>query len=272
MNFSFSGINWVAMIVRAISSWSLCLLGEFRKLTERVTTLVDQAFIQGNLTEVSTQMLGPNNLVYVCREGPDAAKKRIDDFMEHWTFPGYHLQHFLALTARATIDLYQGNSFNAYERIAEAWPNIRRTFMLLIPSVKSDIHFIRARAALAASVKTDPLEKKRLLAGAKKDANILHRLKRPYATCWAELVEAGLASIKGDKEHAADLLRKAIESASRCEMKLIKATAQWQLGSILHGAEGAALRKTAEIFMKRQRINEVKAMARVFVPGFSESE
>jgi len=81
-------------------------------------------------------------------------------------------------------------------------------------------------------------------------------------------LRAGVAALRGDLEHAAELCAVAIAGFEAAHMNLYAAAARRRLGQLMGGAEGAELIAAADRWMNAQRIKKPARLTRMLAPGF----
>ena len=92
------------------------------------------------------------SIVRLAADDPDMAERELRQTMSQWSREGYHVQHNDALWAAVQIELYRGNGMAAWGLIDRSWPALRRSLLLRVQFIRTSMHFLRARAALAAAV------------------------------------------------------------------------------------------------------------------------
>jgi hypothetical protein len=90
----------------------------------------------------------------------------------------------------------------------------------------------------------------------------------PWANPLAGLIQAEIASSRGEHPEAIRLLTEAMEGFSSAEMGLFEAATRRRLGQLLGGDEGNRLINEADSWMTNQRIKNPARLTRMLVPGF----
>ena len=141
------------------------------------------------------------SIVRLAADDPDTADRELRQTMSQWSREGYHVQHNDALWAAVQIELYRGDGAAAWGLIDRSWPALRRSLLLRVQFIRTSMHFLRARAALAAAVavrRSRPAEARSLLAVARRAARRLERERMPCPTAYARLIRGALAAVGGD--------------------------------------------------------------------------
>lgn len=152
--------------------------------------------------------------------------------------------------------------------MADDFPHARGAFRQ-VERVHCQARQIRGLAAVLAASQTSPTlrpMRRRLLASAVGDAAWLRRAPPAYAAPWAALVEAGIASVRGERALAEAALVEAIQKLDVVSDRLTAAAARMRLGS-LRGADGVALVESGMAFMREQEVADPVRMAATLVPG-----
>ena len=103
---------------------------------------------------------------------------------------------------------------------------------------------------------------------AEKSARRLDRQQLPWTSALAQLIKAGVASVRGDAGRAERLLADATERFESADMGLFAASARRQLGQLRGGDEGRELIEQADAWMRAQSILNPSRMASCLAPGF----
>jgi hypothetical protein len=130
------------------------------------------------------------------------------------------------------------------------------------------MHFLRARAALAAAVavrRSRPAEARSLLAVAHRAARRLEREQMPCPTAYARLIRGALAGIGGDPSRAVPRLAEAVTCFEVVDMRLCAAAARRRLGEFLGGTRGQEEIDRADRWMSDQKIKNPANLASMIV-------
>jgi eukaryotic-like serine/threonine-protein kinase len=95
----------------------------------------------------------------------------------------------------------------------------------------------------------------------------MEREKTLWGDALARLIYAGIASIKGDKDAAINLLSSAEERFRSADMTLYAAAAHRRRGELTGGDGGRNLIAAADEWMKSQQIKNPERMTRMLAPG-----
>jgi hypothetical protein len=257
----------LVQIARLFGAYSLMHMGRLRELKWRGLALIEEARRRGDLSTVVNLRGATFVDVALADDDPRAARNHIRFCLDNWTQKGFHVQHWKAMVWGAKIHLYTGDGAGAYEcfeRDAEAY---RRSRMAVSQLVRGLTWYYRACAAIASAlVASVEVRRARL-----KEARwILRRLEReamPWTSPLASVVRAAASSAAGDRASATEALRAAAASAEAADMALHAAAARHQLGCLLGGPAGHALRAGAEAAMRAEGVRIPSRVASMLVPG-----
>lgn len=126
--------------------------------------------------------------------------------------------------------------------------------------------FLRGRCAVA-SLEAEPALRPHRLAEIRRIARELENEKMGWSAPFAAILRAGAANAEGERQRAIDELKSAIERALAADMTGYATAARYQLGSLLGGAEGAALVANADAAMQAQGVRVPPRFAATLVPG-----
>jgi hypothetical protein len=243
---------------------ALVYLGELGELGRRLPALLQDAEDRGDLfasIRLRTRLLGMSLLA---ADDPARAGAEVEEAIAQWSHRAFHIPHYNALWARATIALYAGDARGALDLLAAQWGALSRSLILRAQLARVELLSLRARCALAlASGGAKPA----LLDDAARDAARI----RLEATGWgdplAALVEAGLSATRRDRARALALLDEAEAGSARAEMGLCVAVARRRRGELLGGEAGHALTAEADTWMREHGIVNPARMAALYAPG-----
>jgi hypothetical protein len=264
-----TGVAWELDTVHNLAFWATTHMGDLNALRERWPVLVQEAQERGDLYAITTLNTFFMTLLRLADDDPDGARRELAVVMGRWSHRGFHVQHGHAVRAEAHIDLYCGNGLAAWERIRRHWPSYRRSQLLRVQMLRIELLELRGRSALAAAVVARPAcHRWWLLASAAHDARRLEREDEPWARAHAQLLRAGIATLRGDHDRATAGLRAAADQFAGLEMHLHAAAARRRLGEILGGPKGCGLISLADDWMRERTIRDPAHMTSVYVPGF----
>jgi uncharacterized protein HemY len=146
---------------------------------------------------------------------------------------------------------------------------LQSSLLLRIQQVHADVIQHTGRCAVAmAAVSADPGP---LLRVAEKSARRLDRQRLPWTSALAQLIKAGVASVRGDAASAERLLADAAQRFDSADMGVFAASARRQLGQLRGGDEGRELIEQADTSMRVQLIVNPSRMASCLAPGFPKA-
>jgi len=270
--FTAGGGNvWERTTFRFFILWSLYYLGQIGELSRRVMPLHADAVDRGDRYAASGMLLGLANVAFLNAHGPEEARRLVDEATRDWSGERYYLRDYHALLAQTQIDLYDDDGASAHARIVGSWHSLRRSLLLMIPTIQVEAHHLRARAAIARSGRCDPADRDALLSEASGHARKLRGLGSSWARALALPLSAAIAMQRGQPEKAASLLREGVQALERHDMRLLAAAARHRLGVVVGGDEGAGLIAEAARFFGEQEVKEPARMVAMLAPGFEPS-
>lgn len=238
-----SGVVWEVGNVAVQEAWARFYLGELRELTALVDGALEQARHRGNRFDTANFGAGVPSLAWAVVDRVTQGRAEVDHAMDSWSRRGFHLQHYYALIAHASFDLYEG--VDALPRVHAAWPALKESHLLRVPSVAIESHHLRGRAAIVADDHT-------LLA---KSLRALDRFgAHPWASAMAALVRAGMEP---------DRLAEAEQACAKAQMAAFAAAARRQRGVWLRND---AVIEDADRDLTSRGVRAPAAFARMLVP------
>ena len=209
-------------------------------------------------------------MAWVNTEGPEAARARIAEMLQSWTTAGYHLQHYYAMTAEAQLDLYEGDPAAALQRVTDAWRPLKRSFLMVMPSVRLESLHLRARCAAATALGAAASEQGRLQRDALRHARKLEKRRQPWTDGLVSLVRAAVHAQQGRDERAVDTLEEAIAALDQHDLGMYAAVARLRFAALVQGDRGQVEREQAEQHMLEQGVVSPERLLATFAPGFPD--
>jgi hypothetical protein len=251
---------------KVFACWSLNFLGEHRELARRHAALLADAEQRGDKYTSVQLRDGSLAILWLVADDPDGARRNAEEAIASWPRDRYLLQHWHMLYGEGEIELYLGDGAKGYARIKRDERALKKSFLLNVQHMRVQTAFLRGRCAIASldaerSVRTERLVEVRRLA---------HRLKREgmsWSAPFAAILTAGAAQAEKNAPRAMASLRTAVELAEAADMKGYATAVRYQLGLLLGGDEGRALRTTAEEGLTAQGIRNPARFAATLVPG-----
>ncbi len=248
------GNIWELNTVRIFHLLALRQLGRWGQLRAELADHLRDAVRRGDHF-AETTLTRAINVAWLIVDDPARALRELA--AQRWTAPegGYHIQHWYELRARVEIALYQGDAADAIARCAAADVPIRRSLLLRVQTVRTELAWLRGRALLAGAVGASPDD------GARLDevAGLARRLAREgvgFATVWGRLLDAGVAGRRGDRARARVLLGEAARLPAAGELGMCAAAARLALDD----ARG-------EETMRAEGIRQPARILAMMVPG-----
>ena len=223
---------WELVTTQTFLLWALFYLGRFEELDVRARELVDLARDRGNIYAESTHGTFSYPMAILAAGNPSGARDIIQTSLDKWTHESFHVQHSLALMAKTYIDLYEGNAMVCYQRYQEFWPQLKKSNLLFVATVRMFNLHLRARSCLAAyRVKPDDS----LLARAERDAKKIIRARISGCVPHGQHILAGVAAARGESQNAAQLFEQARRGYDKAVMPVFAKAVAIRRNQILHG-------------------------------------
>jgi hypothetical protein len=268
-----TGVAWERNTANAFSLWGLSHQGEIAELSRRWPILRSQAQERGDLYAAMNLSSYLMSVVRLAADDPATARAELRETTAKWSHQGYHVQHNDALWAAVQIELYCGEGISAWDLIRRAWPALRGSLLLRVQFIRTSMHFLRARAALAAAVhlrSSSPTEARSLITAAGRDARRLEREGMPCPAAYARMIRGAVTALQGDQARAVPLLHEAVERFEAVDMRLCSAAVLRRLGELTGGTTGQAQVDRADDWMAHQSILNPSRMAAMILPPLRE--
>jgi hypothetical protein len=264
------GVAWELASARAFSLWSLYYLGRIEEISRRVPVLLKEALDRGDFYDATNLRASHTNVVWLAADQPKEARRHVVESIQQWSPRGFHLQHYFDFHAQGQIDLYCGRWGDALRGVADVWTRFETSLLTRIQGVRIEAWFLRARALLGVAQGASDSRRKELLLAARSDARRIAREGRVSSHGFASMIEAAAASLCGEQERAAQLLRAAIDGFDAEGMQLFSAACRVRLGSLIGGNEGRELEARGLGVISQQGIRAPSRYLQVLAPGYVE--
>lgn len=245
---------------------NLFYLGELGELCELVPYYLAEAQDRGDRYAGTNLRQGLPCVWHLVRDAPEELRAESTEAIRSWSHEGFYSQHYWDLFAQATAHLYEGNGPVAWRCVIEAWTPMVRSMLLRVQIFRIIAWDLRGRAAIAAATQDAGM-----LVEAKKAAAKLEREELDWAGALAAVLRAAIAAREGRREVAVGKLRAAIDVFRARQMALHVSLAEHQLGLILGGDEGAALRASTDAWMKEQGVLQPAKLAGCFLSAVQDT-
>jgi len=265
-----AGAAWEISTVRLFGLQSLAHLGRMRELCAEQPLALREADDRGDLHASVSLRIGYPNLVWLVAGHPDMARLQCKEAMRQWSTKGFHLEHYYALLALTSIDLYEGHASAALERMNAGWVEIERSLLTRVQSVKLMMMLLRARATLAAAAEIEDAhaaKREELLRAVERDVHRIERERAPWTAPPLALLRAGVAASRGEGSRTRAFLEEAVREAEAHKMELLATVARAVLGARAGGDAGRDAVMIAETWMRQQTIQKPARFVAMLAPG-----
>jgi serine/threonine protein kinase len=273
-----TGVAWETSSARVFYVTSLAYMGKLSELSRCVPIYLREARERGDLYLATALCTGESVLAWLVQSDAEGARRSATQACESWSTQGLIVHCFFDLLAQVEIDLYEGQGASAWQRMCARWPALKRSLLLNIQMIAIVMWNLRARAALAAAAELGPghPDHAKLLKSAAKDAKRLAGEKMPWSSYLATLLDAQIATCRGDLARAEPLLGAAAQGLESIDMGLYAAAARFTQGEVqaalarggkgLREYPGAELRRAAIEWMEGEGAKDPLRLVRLCAP------
>ena len=260
------GVIWELATLHHHSVWALALRGLYAEMISYGTRVLAEARERGDVYTPATIGMFVEPLERLLADDAAGSRHALREVARRWTHKGSSLQRIMENMQDTFIDLYSGDGVGAWDRLNEWWPELRASHLLRLEQMRIQMLHLRAACAIQAGVAT---RSSRLLRVAERDARRLERERAPWAQPEAQVIDAGLAMLRGNRVAAIDLLGKAATHCETLGRGQFAYPARRQQGLLMGGHQGDRLVALAESSMTQQRIRNPERWTALHVPGFA---
>ena len=263
-----TGVTWELDTAMSFQIRALLFIGDVREIRSRLPRALKDVREKGDLYAEVNLRSRSSWFVYLADDRPDAALAEVNDAIQRWTQRGFHIQHYWHLTGLVECALYRGDAEAAWEALEAAWPKIEKSLLLRIQLTRTEGFHLRCRGALAAAAAAgiDSPNGQKLLKLLNGNLKKIEKEKISWANPLAELIRAGIATLRGDQGAAVELLVSAAAGFDAADMELYAAVARRRRGQLLSG-QGHRLVAEAEEWIRGHGVVDVARMSGVLAPG-----
>jgi serine/threonine protein kinase len=240
-------------------------LGNLTELARLAPAMVADAQERGDVGFVATHRAFVLPFLQLVQDDAVQASALVQQALTDWGDHESHVVQTLALLGGINASLYAGRPLEAWRAAGGYWQRWKLTSNLLVQSARIEMHFLRARCALAAHAQHRKLW---CLRAAGRQARNLERENMPRCLPMANLIRAALAFRQKQENPAIDLLDRCAAEFEREGMALHVAVARRQMGRLLDNQSGQALVDDADAWMIAQGIKNTRRMTELLAPGF----
>jgi hypothetical protein len=261
-------LRYAADLVQVYHLSALLQLGETLELIRLLPLYLQEAIERGDQYAATRLRTWRSNVGWLILDRPDKARRMADESPIPAIDRSFHLHHFFELLAHCRIDLYLGDAAGAWQRIEERWPELARSHLLHVQSLRIEAYTLRAGCALARALAL-PDERASLLALAARFCKQVERDHAPWGDALGTLLRGSIAAARGERTAACLLLDEASARLDAVDMALLAAVARRRRGELLGGDEGRQLVDAATQWMKHRGVIKPARLTAMYAPGFA---
>jgi len=259
------GTIWERNTLRLFRLFNDRQAGAARALRELYEDTVRDAERRGD-RYVDSSARRAGNRVFLFAGEPERARAELE--RATWVPPDgrFHLQHWFELEAGGDLALYVGRPTPARAALDHHARAFARSLLPRVQMVR--VHHTDVVARLLVAEALEAADPEPLRARARKLARTLARERAPYATVFAHVIRAALATQEGRADDAVAELRAALAVCAVTSQAAHAAACRLRLAHLIGGADGDQLRAEALVWFRAERIPDPDRVADLLTPGF----
>jgi ATP/maltotriose-dependent transcriptional regulator MalT len=231
-------------------------MGDFAKLRAYSGRFLREAEQRGNIY-LRTTINRVSNILWLVDDDPAGARAALETDSWVSSTQGYHLQHWLALNARADIAIYEGSPVDR-ELFSRHLRGLEKSLQRLL-YFRCEAAWMMGRLALSEGGPSKRHVVRRAIAK-------LRSFEAHYAETLATMLRATLAPQDGELEGAARDFREVVAMGEEAHLLYLTAAARRRLGELLGGDEGRALVAAGARWMHEAGIKNPERMTQLVSP------
>ncbi len=259
-----TGVRWETDLAEAYWLGAMVQLGELREVARVTPLLLRDAVERGDAFSQLILRSWRSNQAWLVLGRPDDAQEHAEAAVDP-AQPAPALHFYYGLIARTQVDLYRRRGPDAWRRIDDAWPRLRREHVLRVQLIRVEATALRARAALAAAVGASGRGRAELLKITRGLADELIGEGAGWASGLGHLVR-GLAAAADDPAAALLALAAADDALTAAGMAAWASAARLRRARLEGGATGLARGAAAIDALRDLGVVDPEAYAAMLAP------
>jgi hypothetical protein len=259
-----AGAAWDRRTAQIHHMWTLVCQGRLREFWSRAKGTTERARERGDMqemVEVSSFMA----VALVLAGKPEEARRVLTAALDDWNPGRYLFGDVWAFYGQVRILLHERESERAIALAKETLAQMKRTFLAEHLLARHNVQELLCRSYLCAAVeRDDPRHARR----ARRLSAKLRAAANPVLTGHAAVIDAGLASLAGDRASALCCWAEAAERFEAHDMRgqlaAVRARQAWVLGE---EGEGPAFADHADGYFALEDIEDIEGFCRVVAPA-----
>ncbi len=261
------GLQWEEAVSRAYALHALGFLGDMATLSRELALALDDAIARGDVFAANFCRVGQQAFCHLAADDVDRALAMAEEARASLPAGPYHTTHYHLLASTVQAELYRDRPGNAWEAVLREWPRLEAAQLLRFVLPRTELLYLRARAALALLASPEGRPNAAMLFGqASAAARRIRRTRTRPALAFASAIEAGVARQQGNLDRMKTCLEAAVEGFRATELGLHMHAAKWRLGQLVGGDGGRALRAEAERHLAEQ-VRRPETIVRTLLPA-----
>jgi hypothetical protein len=259
---------WELTSARTFGLWSSFYLGDMLAMRARTLEFIQEAETRGDRYAGTLHRTGLVALMWLASDEPERARQQVLEAESGWSRSTFDFQRYLSAVAHCMIDVYEGAPELAWRRMTELWPSLERSLYLRIQNLRFEALYLRGLAAIGvAAVAAVESNRRRALEDAEACARRIGREGATWAAPLANLLDAGVADVRGERDVAVAGWREAERGARARGMVLFARSAAYRAGVTLGGQEGEASVHEVRAQLATQQIRDPDRLCALLAPG-----
>jgi hypothetical protein len=223
-----SGVDHELGIVHLVVLRSQMMLGRWLEFSQRAQDAIREGMQRGGRAW-SAALRVYTHLAYLLADDPSGANAEIAAAHRDWSHDEVHLQNLVVLGGEVRSNMYRGDGVAAFRHLHQLAPRMRRSPMLRISAMRSDLTALRGHAGALAYAQT---QERSYRAAATREVQRLQQERFRGAGGTSLMIQASLEATDRAPATALRLLKGAALSFERDRLPFFAELARYQIENV----------------------------------------
>jgi tetratricopeptide (TPR) repeat protein len=262
------GTLWEIVTNRIFLLYCYSLGGEYARCDALVRQALDDAARRGDLYERVMVGSWGSAFMRLVEDRPAEASQEVQDALEEWHEPGFHVAHMTGFNLQIYADFYTGMRQMPFSAVASAWSEMRRKFFDRNEMLRGIYRSILARACLREASESSGRERERWMRDARMHAKSLRGETNNLGRGFSAATEGAVLEVAGSPVEAAAAFGRAHALFVQQHWGTYGMSCLRKQGSLLGGEAGSRVVTEADTWFRARGVIRPDRFAECFAGGY----